>query len=65
MKPIEPGPDDNFILRVNGEMRRCEECGANLFHRLLPRDGVDRYGCNGCDAAYLLVNAEAPKLLEN
>jgi len=64
-KPTEPGPNDGFILRIDGKVQPCDECGNNVFRRLPPRDGIDRFGCNACGAAYLFKGAEPPKLLEN
>jgi hypothetical protein len=66
MKPTSPGPNDSFILRNKaGKPKLCDDCGTNLFHKLLPRDGIDRYGCNGCGAAYLVKGGKPPRLLEN
>lgn len=65
MKPTTPGPRDSFLLRIAGKIRPCEDCGCKLYHQLPPRDGMNRYACNGCGAAYLLPNPSPPKLLEN
>jgi len=65
-KPTSPGPNDSFILRINGEISCCEECGGKLFRQLPPRDGIERFVCKGCHAAYLVKGGdEPPKLLEN
>lgn len=64
-RPTEPAPHDSFIIRVDGKASPCEDCGGRLFHKLPPREGLDRYACNGCGAAYTLRGAEPPKLLEN
>ena len=55
----------HFLLRINGTPKPCEDCGTTLFRKLLPRDGIERYACKGCGAAYLLLGAGTPKLLEN
>jgi hypothetical protein len=65
MKPTSPGPNDSFILRIDGKPKPCEDCGALLYRKLPPRDGMERYACKGCGAAYLLPNPGPPKLLEN
>ena len=65
MKPTKPGPNDSFIMRNKGKVFCCEDCGINLFHELPPRNGINRYGCNGCGAAYFARGGGPPKLLEN
>lgn len=65
MKPSAPGPSDSFVLRIAGKVMPCEDCGVTLFHQLPPRAGIERFGCNGCGAAYLFWATEPPKLLEN